>query len=133
MKIRGGISLKNNDESRYILGERLEELRGKNSIEKVSKDLGKNRYTYRGWETGYRTPKGNNLILLAKYYNTTVDYLLGKTDDPEQINEIELSNLVENFKPTLEGKPLTDEQARILMNAVNKITRSASKLHKTNE
>nr|WP_122013615.1 helix-turn-helix transcriptional regulator [Maliibacterium massiliense] len=37
---------------------------------------------YSRYETGYRTLPIEYLIVLADYYNTSTDYLLGRTDDP---------------------------------------------------
>lgn len=34
------------------------------------------------YETGNRNPTLENLIVLARYFNTTVDYMVGLTDDP---------------------------------------------------
>lgn len=39
--------------------------------------------TYSGYETGTRMIPYTCLITLAKYYNTSVDYILGLTDKKE--------------------------------------------------
>ena len=39
--------------------------------------------TYSGYETGTRMIPYTALITLAKYYNTSVDYILGLTDNIE--------------------------------------------------
>ena len=41
-----------------------------------------NRRTYSGYELGTRTLPPEILIKLALLYHTSVDYLLGLTDDP---------------------------------------------------
>ena len=37
------------------------------------------------YETGLRVPPTETLILLADYYNVSMDYIMGRTDNP-QIN-----------------------------------------------
>ena len=39
--------------------------------------------TYSQYENGQRQIPINFLILLAKYYNTSTDYILGLTDNPK--------------------------------------------------
>ncbi len=45
-----------------------------------------NRQVYARYERGIREIPVSMLILLAKYYNTSVDYLLGLIDDPHPYN-----------------------------------------------
>lgn len=40
---------------------------------------------YYRYESGYRDIPTDMLISLADYYNTSVDYILGRTDDPSPI------------------------------------------------
>lgn len=35
------------------------------------------------WKSGERMPSADNLITLADYFGCSVDYLLGRTDNPE--------------------------------------------------
>ena len=65
---------------------RLKELRKeKNLFQKDIADfLGVERTTYVKYESGVSEPNINTLILLADYYDVTVDYLLGKTDKKEK-------------------------------------------------
>lgn len=35
------------------------------------------------YETGERVPTTENLIILADFYNVSIDYLLGRTDNPK--------------------------------------------------
>jgi transcriptional regulator with XRE-family HTH domain len=48
----------------------------------VAKDLGLPYTTYVNYEKGDREPSSEVLIAIADYYNTTVDYLIGKTSSP---------------------------------------------------
>lgn len=44
--------------------------------------------TFSGYETGAHDPKSNILLSIAKKCNTTVDFLLGLTDNPNVSNEL---------------------------------------------
>lgn len=67
-----------------MLGKRLSDLRKKHKITQVdiSKKLGVNRSTYANYETGLREPDNETLQRLADYFEVSIDYLLGRTDDP---------------------------------------------------
>lgn len=67
-----------------IVAERLKslrKLRGK-SQETVATAFGMSESNYQKWEYGERTPGAENLVQLADYFNTTTDYILGRTDKP---------------------------------------------------
>jgi len=42
------------------------------------------------WERGLTTPTTDTLLKLCEIYNTTVDYILGRTDDPINYNDDDL-------------------------------------------
>ena len=50
---------------------------------KLSKDTGITQGMISYWKSGERLPSAENLIILADYLNCSVDYLLGRTDNPE--------------------------------------------------
>ena len=62
--------------------ERLKELRVEKGVgqEKLAADIGVGNGTISLWENGLREPKMSNLILLAKYFDVTIDYLVGLED-----------------------------------------------------
>ncbi len=64
---------------------RLKELRKQQKLSqlKLSLDLNMSQNTISRYETGEREPGIAELILIAKYFNVSVDYLLGVTDNPE--------------------------------------------------
>lgn len=67
-----------------IIAERLKVLRCKagKTQEEVGNAIGVN-YTYiQKWEYATRTPGAEKLVQLADYFNTTTDYILGRTDKP---------------------------------------------------
>ena len=62
--------------------ERLKELRIEKglSIQMLSKDIGIGVASICRWENGKADVKGMQLIVLAKYFGVTTDYLLGLED-----------------------------------------------------
>lgn len=63
---------------------RLRELRKAKGISqlKLAMELNTNQNTISRYETGEREPGINELIGIADYFNVSVDYLLGRTDNP---------------------------------------------------
>ena len=62
---------------------RLKELRVEKGLnqKEVAKILGIAQPTLSGWETGRTQIDYDNLIKAADFYNVTIDYLLGRTDE----------------------------------------------------
>lgn len=73
------------DELRLLVGQRINNLLSKNK--ETQKELAavlsvtENRISY--YVNGKRTPNIEKLIMISDHYNTTIDYLLGKTDNME--------------------------------------------------
>ena len=63
---------------------RIKELRKKRQISqlKMAMDLNMTQNTISRYETGDREPGIRELILLADYFQVSVDYLLERTDNP---------------------------------------------------
>ncbi len=68
-----------------MLQKRLRDLREDRDLTQtdVAKLLNISQRTYSGYETGSRMIPYTLLVDLAKYYNTSVDYLVGLTNNPE--------------------------------------------------
>lgn len=64
--------------------ERLKELRQKAKLtqKEVGEMLGVKQRAYSYYEAGTRDMSPETLIKLADFYNVTIDYLLGRTDEP---------------------------------------------------
>lgn len=62
--------------------ERLKELRIEKQIGQVelSKTIGVSKGIISLWENGEREPGMNSLILLAQFFNVSIDYLVGLED-----------------------------------------------------
>ena len=67
---------------------RIPELRKERgiSMKQAAKQLGMPYTTYVNYEKGVRQPNSETLIDLANFYNTSIDYMLGKSSDRLQIN-----------------------------------------------
>ncbi len=63
---------------------RLRELRKKHKLSqlKLAMDLGLNQNSISRYESGEREADYATLICLADYFNVSIDYLLGRTDNP---------------------------------------------------
>ena len=66
---------------------RLKELRKKRGISqlKLAMDLGLNQNSISRYETGEREVDYATLIRLADYFQVSIDYLLGRTDNPKRL------------------------------------------------
>lgn len=64
---------------------RLKELRSKRRISQVrlAMDLNMSQNTISRYETGEREADYDTLIAIADYFGVSVDYLLGRTDNPK--------------------------------------------------
>jgi len=67
--------------------ERLKHLREDNDLSQtdIAKLLGTTRQQISKWETGTQMMGVDKYIKLAKYYNVSVDYLLGLIDTPRKL------------------------------------------------
>ncbi len=64
---------------------RLKELRTQQRLSqvKVSMDLNMNQNSLSRYETGRREADYKTLIILADYYDVSIDYMLGRTENPK--------------------------------------------------
>ena len=66
-----------------ILAERLALLRRERDMtqKEVGQELGKSLNSYQRYETNEREPTAPVLVQMAKFYNVSLDYLVGLKDD----------------------------------------------------
>lgn len=66
------------------LHERLQELKiSRNLLQKdIAQAVGLSLRAYQYYERGERHPTANTLIALADYFDVSLDYLVGRSDDP---------------------------------------------------
>lgn len=72
-------------------GDRLKSLRMMNNLSQTDfgKILNKSANNISQYETGKREPDLETLKIISDYFNVSLDYLLGKTDDPLPVRNVE--------------------------------------------
>ena len=96
---------------------KLKELREQNGLSQkdFAAIIGVPANTYNQWEKEKRSPDYESLLRIADYYQVSVDYLLGRTDESEQTKKPadgELSELSKNKKEILNLLDQVDPQKR---------------------
>jgi transcriptional regulator with XRE-family HTH domain len=68
----------------HKFGERLKVLRARDGLYQrhIEELIHVQPGTVSQYERGLREPSFNTVLFLAQYFNVSVDYLLGRTDDP---------------------------------------------------
>lgn len=68
------------------LNERLIQLKNERGLlqKDIARDVGLALRTYQYYETGQRKPDSDTLIALADYFDVSLDYLVGRSDDPSR-------------------------------------------------
>ena len=69
----------------FNFAERLKSLRTKNNLlqKQIAELIEVSDRQYRNYEAGKIDPPTSKLIILADYFNVSLDYLVGRTDNPE--------------------------------------------------
>ena len=64
---------------------RLKELRKKKDLSqlRLAKEMNTTQNTVSRYETGEREPGIDELVKMADYFNVSVDYLIGRTENPK--------------------------------------------------
>lgn len=90
--------------------ERIKELARKQgkSLNKVEEELGYGKNVL--YRLKYSNPSAERLQEIADYFNVSVDYLLGREDDPHssRVTETELEEALKGAM-TWNGQPLTEQ------------------------
>lgn len=98
-----------------VLGDRLRKLREKRELSQyeLARRLGIARTTYQGYEMGAREPDYETLQKIADFFDVSTDYLLGRTNDPSQPDDLDIQinpndpywkKAIEIYKELQEGK-----------------------------
>lgn len=101
--------------------ERLKNIREDNDIsqEKMANILKVNRSTYSLWEIGINIIPLEKLCDFCDYFNISIDYVLGLSNNKNSINYIkglDLKILGNNIKQLRKSKGLSQENIAILLN-----------------
>ena len=109
-----------------MYGERLKRLRKERglTIDEVSEKLDLARSTYAGYETENRKPPIENIIKFAEFHDTSVDYILGLTDNRQsKKNDTEFSLYLKNENLTWNGVPLSEEELKPIKDILEIVVR----------
>lgn len=73
-----------------MFGKRLKDLRIKKGLsqEDIGKFLSLSKQTISSYENGLRNPEPETLIKLAELLNVSVDFLLGRTEEPRPVESL---------------------------------------------
>ena len=106
-------------------GNRIAELRRKRNLtqEELANHLKISRAALSHYEQNRREPDFGTLNSIANYFKVTIDYILGRTDDPTAQLDKETLNFVKNlelsekdlftkFSLMIDGRALTQEEAK---------------------
>ncbi len=106
-------------------GQRIAALRDRQrwTQEELSKKLGISRAALSHYEKNRREPDYDTLNKLADVFQVSIDYLMGRTNDPERLldadvrefsDRLELSDeaILEKFSLTIDGRKLTKDEAK---------------------
>ncbi|MCM3749160.1 helix-turn-helix domain-containing protein [Paenibacillus pasadenensis] len=110
------------------IGTRLASLREDRgwTQEQTSQSLGISRAALSHYEKNRREPDTDTLAKFADIYQVSIDYLVGRTDNPEATldsdvrdfaGSIELSDaeILEKFAFSIDGSPLTPEESKMFI------------------
>lgn len=111
-----------------VLGIRLKELRLKN--EKLQKDvadyLNITTSAYGYYEKGIRQPNPEMLLKLAEYFDVTTDFLLGRTDTPNEKN-IDDEKLIIAARSDVDLSELTEDEQKYILDFIKMIKNRKNK------
>lgn len=89
------------------------------SASKVSAETGISTGNISDWKKGRSMPTAQKLDILAEYFNCSVDYLLGRTDNPQIAGDIHISsdngsvsNIGDNANITVSGNNDVDKTTK---------------------
>lgn len=126
-----------------MLSKRLKLLRAQTpySQEEIANKIGVARTTYAMYEQGKREPDNETIEKLADYYDVTIDYLYGRTDNPNRISdkdEKDIAKRLKQFEAELEnsdglafdGEPMSDEAKESLLESMELLFRQTQRINK---
>lgn len=101
------------------------------SINQLEENLGYSRNTIYNMKKS--TPNAERIQQIADYFNVSTDYLLGRTDNPNIVDDsttgssnIEVENLADNVM-MFGGRELTDEKKKIIQSIIEGYLKEAEK------
>lgn len=83
--------------------QRLKQLRTSKEItqEELGKQIGQSKSNISKYENGLLEPNNQTLVLIAEFFSVSIDFLLGRTDDPTPSRDINEDMISENIDEEL--------------------------------
>ncbi len=99
-----------------MFGERLRSLRTENDYtqESLGEKLGVSPKTVGTWERGTREPPIDKINQIAAIFDTTSDYLLGRTNSRYAANTTAVDLADKNVIMSFEGRPIPPEDIELM-------------------
>lgn len=100
-----------------IIGGRLKHLRKQKGVlqDKVASYLDISRTTYSGYERGEIIPPYSKMMKMAEYFDVTIDYIMGVTNDAKSENSFKnVPDIIEQL--TIISNELADDTAAVKCN-----------------
>ncbi|MGG5318224.1 helix-turn-helix domain-containing protein [Enterococcus sp. AZ072] len=109
------------------------------SLKVIAEELGLSRHAFYSWKTS--SPKAESLEKVANYFDVSVDYLLGRTNNPNTLNNAKVDSedeyeqeLLMMFRKgekevTPEKRDLYRKQVKDLMSFVSKTLKELDEDH----
>ncbi len=121
-----------------ILGKRIKERREAKgwTQEQLASEIKVSRSAIGDYETGRKSPRYDRLDLIANVLGTSTDYLLGRTEEKEPLDQIkydvqsstpDLNKILKETSPNYSGKPLSSEQKDTIMDFIETILKRDKK------
>lgn len=80
-----------------------------------------------GYESGNRQPPIDRLVVIAEVFDTSTDYILGLTDDPDSKKDLrDVADFLDKDPIHYHGRPLSREELEPIKELLKLITRSTS-------
>ena len=98
--------------------ERVKELAKKQdmTVLDLAEKLGLSRNTFYSWDKS--SPKASTVGKVADYFNVSVDYIMCRTDNPNEIMEnVDLEKSLDNAM-SFNGKPLSEHDRKVVRDLV---------------
>lgn len=125
------------------IAEKIRELRKKAGMtqSQLASRLGISASAVGMYEQGRREPDNETMLKLCSIFDTTSDFLLGKSDKPtKRTLSMEVSDVIDEFTQMLssqqglmfDGVPINDEDRRKIVDAIKVAAAIAEQQHKNN-
>lgn len=100
----------------------------------LAERLGVSQQTISKYEKGTRQPDNATLLKLSEIFNCSVDYLLGRTDDPSPRDETstvsDLEELLKQDTLMFDGEPLDEEAKEGILRFLKLVKETSEKRRK---